>query len=86
MDERVASLTSMMTALMRSVHGRVDPKPIIDDPWGDRLVRQAAQDAVAALMRSTTDQAGAPAATNSRFRANLASLLCLHLSGLMDSS
>ena len=61
MDERVASLTSMMTALMRSVHGRVDPKPIIDDPWGDRLVRRAAQDAVAALMRSTADEASAPA-------------------------
>jgi methyltransferase (TIGR00027 family) len=37
-DELTASRTALATALMRAVHSRVDPNPLIDDPWGDRLV------------------------------------------------
>jgi len=32
------SLTALGTALMRAAHGRLEPRPLIDDPWGDRLV------------------------------------------------
>ena len=36
-----ASVTALGAALMRSVHTRVSPSPLIDDPWGDRLVLEA---------------------------------------------
>jgi methyltransferase (TIGR00027 family) len=38
MDANKASATALGTSLMRAVHTRADPLPIIDDPWGDRLV------------------------------------------------
>ncbi len=42
MDGRGASRTAMAVAMMRSCHTRRDPKPLIDDLWGDRLVPEAA--------------------------------------------
>jgi methyltransferase (TIGR00027 family) len=38
MEDQVASKTAMVTSLMRSLHSRADPKPLINDPWGDKLV------------------------------------------------
>lgn len=35
------SMTALGTALIRAAHGRLDPNPLIEDPWGDRLVPQA---------------------------------------------
>jgi methyltransferase (TIGR00027 family) len=32
------SLTALGTSLIRAAHSRVDPHPLIDDRWGDRLV------------------------------------------------
>jgi methyltransferase (TIGR00027 family) len=37
-----ASRTALATALMRALHSRADPAPLLDDPWGDRLVPPAA--------------------------------------------
>jgi methyltransferase (TIGR00027 family) len=36
-----ASATALMTALIRAVHTRRDPAPLLDDPFGDRLVSAA---------------------------------------------
>jgi methyltransferase (TIGR00027 family) len=38
MEESVASVTAMSTARMRAIHTQRDPQPVLDDPWGDRLV------------------------------------------------
>jgi len=35
------SRTALSAALMRSIHRRRDPAPLVDDPWGDRLVSDA---------------------------------------------
>jgi methyltransferase (TIGR00027 family) len=36
-----ASRTSLATSLMRAVHTRRDPNPLIDDSWGDRIVPES---------------------------------------------
>lgn len=41
MDPGRASMTAMGTALMRADHTRTAREPLIDDPWGDRLVGEA---------------------------------------------
>lgn len=38
MDPQNASRTAIVASLMRAVHTRSDPHPILDDPWGDRMV------------------------------------------------
>jgi len=38
MRELTASRTALATALMRAIHTRLEPEPLIDDPWGERLV------------------------------------------------
>lgn len=38
MNPSQASRTALATALMRALHSRADPAPLLDDPWGDRLV------------------------------------------------
>jgi methyltransferase (TIGR00027 family) len=43
-DEFKASRTALATSLMRAAHTRLDPNPLIDDPWGDRLVPDSARD------------------------------------------
>jgi methyltransferase (TIGR00027 family) len=35
------SSTALATSLMRALHTRLDPHPLIDDPWGERLVPEA---------------------------------------------
>lgn len=37
-DNTRTSYTALATALMRSIHTRLDPRPLFDDPWGERLV------------------------------------------------
>ena len=44
MEALAASRTALATSLMRAAHTRLDPNPLIDDPWGDRLVPEAARD------------------------------------------
>jgi methyltransferase (TIGR00027 family) len=41
-----ASRTALATSLMRAIHTRLDPQPLIDDPWGDRLVPDAVRAAI----------------------------------------
>ena len=41
MIEATASRTALATSLMRATHSRCDPSPLLDDPWGDRLVSKA---------------------------------------------
>jgi O-methyltransferase involved in polyketide biosynthesis len=36
----------LATSLMRAAHTRLDPKPLIDDPWGDRLVPEAVREVI----------------------------------------
>jgi methyltransferase (TIGR00027 family) len=48
MDGARASMTAMATALMRSAHTRLDRPPLIDDPWGDRLILAAEREAILA--------------------------------------
>jgi len=38
MENIAPSRTALATALMRAAHTRLDPHPLINDPWGDRLV------------------------------------------------
>jgi methyltransferase (TIGR00027 family) len=44
MQDLTASRTALATALMRAAHTRLDPHPLINDPWGDRLVPEAARE------------------------------------------
>jgi methyltransferase (TIGR00027 family) len=39
--ESSPSRTALATSLMRALHARRDPSPLLDDPWGDRLVPQS---------------------------------------------
>ena len=47
MEKPAASRTALATSLMRAAHTRLDPHPLIDDPWGDRLVPESAKRALA---------------------------------------
>lgn len=40
-SEFQASRTALATALMRAVHSRCDPNPLIDDRWGERMVPES---------------------------------------------
>jgi methyltransferase (TIGR00027 family) len=53
LDEFTASRTALATSLMRAAHTRLDPDPLIDDSWGDRLVPESAREMIrnAALAR-----------------------------------
>jgi methyltransferase (TIGR00027 family) len=46
MEVSVASKTALVTALMRALHTRADPQPIILDPWGDLLVPDSAREKI----------------------------------------
>ena len=54
MEKFSASRTALATALMRAAHTRLDANPLIDDPWGDRLVPESVRGAMAdqALLQS----------------------------------
>jgi methyltransferase (TIGR00027 family) len=45
-DPTKASQTAIGTALMRAAHTRLDRPPLIDDPWGDRLIHDPERDAM----------------------------------------
>ena len=47
MEKLAASRTALATSLMRAAHTRLDPHPLIDDPWGDRLVPESVKRAMA---------------------------------------
>lgn len=55
MEAARASLTALGTALMRAVHSRLDPSPLIDDAWGDVLVRDDERQAILGLALSSLD-------------------------------
>jgi len=57
MEDLAASRTALATSLMRAAHTRLDPNPLINDPWGDRLVPESARDMFrkAALARMDAD-------------------------------
>jgi methyltransferase (TIGR00027 family) len=42
--ETSPSRTALATSLMRALHSRKDPSPLLDDPWGDRLVPKSERD------------------------------------------
>jgi methyltransferase (TIGR00027 family) len=44
MIEASPSRTALATSLMRALHSRQDPSPLLDDPWGDRLVPKSERD------------------------------------------
>jgi methyltransferase (TIGR00027 family) len=44
MIESSPSRTALATSLMRALHSRRDPCPLLDDPWGDRLVPASERD------------------------------------------
>jgi methyltransferase (TIGR00027 family) len=46
MIESSPSRTALATSLMRALHARRDPSPLLDDPWGDRLVPQSERDRI----------------------------------------
>ena len=46
MIEATPSRTALVASLMRAVHSRRDPSPILDDPWGDRLVPKSLRDGI----------------------------------------
>jgi methyltransferase (TIGR00027 family) len=41
MENLTASRTALATSLMRAAHTRLDPNPLIEDLWGDRLVPES---------------------------------------------
>ena len=41
-----ASITALGAALMRAAHTRLAPSPLIQDPWGDRIVLERERDIV----------------------------------------
>jgi methyltransferase (TIGR00027 family) len=57
-DEFIASRTALATSLMRAIHTRLDPNPLINDPWGDRLVPESVRELIrqAALERMDVGQ------------------------------
>jgi methyltransferase (TIGR00027 family) len=46
MENFTASRTALATSLMRAAHTRLDPNPLIDDPWGDRLVPESVRESL----------------------------------------
>ncbi|HEX3603867.1 MAG TPA: class I SAM-dependent methyltransferase [Steroidobacteraceae bacterium] len=45
-EKPAASRTAIATSLMRAAHTRLDPQPLIEDPWGDLLVPQSARESI----------------------------------------
>ncbi|MFT3800065.1 MAG: class I SAM-dependent methyltransferase [Burkholderiaceae bacterium] len=46
MNPSNASRTALATSLMRALHTHSDPAPLLNDPWGDRLVPEAVRAAL----------------------------------------
>lgn len=56
MEEAMASVTAMSVARMRAIHTRLDPEPVLNDPWGDQLIPAALL--VEALGQGNADAGG----------------------------
>lgn len=70
-----ASRTALATALMRSIHSRSAPAPLLDDLWGERLVPDTVRAAFRerALVRRGATSTGSPeTALDDAMRANAA--------------
>jgi methyltransferase (TIGR00027 family) len=65
MQELTASRTALATSLMRAAHTRLDPHPLIDDPWGDRLVPDSVRDLLRDVALSGLDADARAAAIKS---------------------
>lgn len=52
-----ASRTALAAAMMRAVHTRTAKPPLLDDPWAERLVSPAEQDALAQRIRDGAEPA-----------------------------
>jgi len=79
MDPQVASRTALGASLMRAVHTRTDPYPLLNDPWGDRLVPASVRAGLYALARKldptlpeVADDATAGSAVDAFLRASAA--------------
>jgi methyltransferase (TIGR00027 family) len=44
MDQFIASRTALAASLIRALHSRGDPFPLLDDTWGDRLVPETVRE------------------------------------------
>jgi methyltransferase (TIGR00027 family) len=66
MEPQTASRTALVTALMRSLHTRLDPRPLINDPWGDRLVPASTRDMIFDAALARLDAAARAQALSSR--------------------
>ena len=66
MQDLTASRTALATSLMRAAHTRLDPHPLIDDPWGDRLVPDSVRDLLRGVALSALE-AGVPPIRMSSF-------------------
>jgi methyltransferase (TIGR00027 family) len=55
MIEATPSRTALATSLMRAAHSRLDPSPLIDDSWGDRLVSKAERDRIRERLLGSMD-------------------------------
>jgi methyltransferase (TIGR00027 family) len=53
-EKPAASRTAIATSLMRAAHTRLDPRPLIEDSWGDLLIPASARELVSdeSLLRS----------------------------------
>jgi len=56
MREATPSSTALVVSLMRAVHSRTAPLPLINDPWGDRLIPESM---IAAIGQSLFAASGA---------------------------
>lgn len=83
MNPSQASRTALATSLMRALHSRADPAPLLDDPWGDRLVPPPARatfreramawhDATGTAEGAALPDASADAVLDAALRANAA--------------
>jgi methyltransferase (TIGR00027 family) len=57
MVDSLPSRTALATSLMRALHSRTDPSPLLDDSWGDRLVPESEREKMSQriLARMDTD-------------------------------
>ena len=57
MIESTPSRTALSTSLMRALHTRRDPAPLLDDPWAHRLVPKAERDTFSERLLGRMDPA-----------------------------
>lgn len=54
--ESSPSRTALVTSLMRALHSRHDSSPLLDDPWGDRLVPLSERESMRERILARMDQ------------------------------